>query len=86
MKDHRKTLLSSPSSKDSHSNIAKISICQILIIFLLRGAGEMGEADQSTGSARYHVLFAMSFCLLVAGLLMNAASQWIGSGMKLKKK
>lgn len=30
-------------------------------------AGEMGEADQSTGSARYHVLFAMSFCLLVAG-------------------
>ena len=49
-------------------------------------AGEMGEADQSTGSARYHVLFAMSFCLLVAGLLMNAASQWIGSGMKLKKK
>ena len=49
-------------------------------------AGEMGEADQSTGSARYHVLFAMSFCLLVAGLLMNAASQWVGSGMKLKKK
>jgi len=40
-------------------------------------AGEMGEADQSTGSARYHVLFAMSFCLLVSGLIMNFASQWI---------
>ena len=39
------TLLFSPSSRDSHSNIAKISICQILIIFLLRGAGEMGEAE-----------------------------------------
>lgn len=42
-------------------------------------AGEMGEADQSTGSARYHVLFAMSFCLLMTGMLMNTASQWIGS-------
>ncbi len=49
-------------------------------------AGEMGEADQSTGSARYHVLFAMSLCLLVAGLSMNAISQWIGSGMKFKRK
>jgi len=47
-------------------------------------AGEMGEADQSTGSARYHVLFAMSFCLLVAGLLLNGASQWIGSNRKKK--
>ena len=47
-------------------------------------AGEMGEADQSTGSDRYHVLFAMSLCLLLAGLAMNAASQWIGGGMKRK--
>jgi len=49
-------------------------------------AGEMGEADQSTGSARYHVLFAMSFCLLVSGLLMNAASQWVGSVKKGVKR
>ncbi len=49
-------------------------------------AGEMGEADQSTGSARYHVLFAMSFCLLAGGLALNAASQWVGSGFKFRKK
>lgn len=49
-------------------------------------AGEMGEADQSTGSARYHVLFAMSLCLLLGGLLLNAASQWVGSGFKIKRK
>lgn len=49
-------------------------------------AGEMGEADQSTGSQRYHVLFAMSLCLLVGGLLMNACSQWIGSGLHVKRK
>ncbi len=42
-------------------------------------AGEMGEADQSTGSARYHVLFAMSFCLLVSGLVLNGASQFFGA-------
>lgn len=49
-------------------------------------AGEMGEADQSTGSQRYHVLFAMSLCLLLGGLLLNAASQWVGSGMRIKRK
>ena len=49
-------------------------------------AGEMGEADQSTGSQRYHVLFAMSLCLLVGGLLMNACSQWIGSGLHVRRK
>ena len=49
-------------------------------------AGEMGEADQSTGSARYHVLFALSFCLLVASLIFNAAGQWIGGGFKFLKK
>jgi len=47
-------------------------------------AGEMGEADQSTGSARYHVLFAMSFCLLVGGLILNAASQWVSNVGKNK--
>lgn len=49
-------------------------------------AGEMGEADQSTGSQRYHVLFAMSLCLLIGGLLLNACSQWIGSGLHVKRK
>ncbi len=49
-------------------------------------AGEMGEADQSTGSARYHVLFAMSFCLLVGGLILNAASQWVASDRLKAKK
>jgi len=40
-------------------------------------AGDMGEADQVTGSARYHVLFAMAFCLLVFSFLCNIASEWI---------
>ncbi len=48
-------------------------------------AGEMGEADQSTGSARYHVLFVMSLCLLLTGMLMNTLSQWVGVGMKRGK-
>lgn len=49
-------------------------------------AGEMGEADQSTGSARYHVLFAMSFCLLIAGLILNGASSWIARGFNRKSR
>ena len=49
-------------------------------------AGEMGEADQSTGSDRYQVLFAVSLCLLLGGLLLNAAGQWVGSGFKSKRK
>jgi phosphate transport system permease protein len=40
-------------------------------------AGDMGEADQVTGSARYHVLFAMALCLLVFSLAMNLVSEWI---------
>ena len=40
-------------------------------------AGDMGEADQVTGSARYHVLFAMAFCLLVFSFVCNIASEWI---------
>jgi phosphate transport system permease protein len=40
-------------------------------------AGDMGEADQTTGSARYHVLFAMALVLLVFSLAMNIASEWI---------
>ena len=40
-------------------------------------AGDMGEADQVTGSARYHVLFAMALCLLAFSFLCNIASEWI---------
>jgi len=40
-------------------------------------AGDMGEADQVTGSARYHVLFAMALCLLLFSFLSNLISEWI---------
>lgn len=48
-------------------------------------AGEMGEADQTTGSARYHVLFAMSLCLLLSGMGLNYLSQRIVSRGKSGK-
>ena len=38
-------------------------------------AGDMGEADQATGSARYHVLFAMALCLLAISFLCNGVSE-----------
>jgi phosphate transport system permease protein len=37
----------------------------------------MGEADHVTGSARYHVLFAMAFSLLAISFACNLASEWI---------
>ena len=40
-------------------------------------AGDMGEADHVTGSARFHVLFAMAFCLLAFSFIMNLASELI---------
>ena len=39
-------------------------------------AGDMGEADQVTGSARYHVLFAMALCLLAFAFIMNVVSEY----------
>jgi phosphate transport system permease protein len=39
-------------------------------------AGDMGEADQISGAARYHVLFAMALCLLVFCFIGNLASEW----------
>ena len=39
-------------------------------------AGDMGEADQATGSARFHVLFAMALCLLVFSFICNLVSEW----------
>ena len=40
-------------------------------------AGDMGEADQMTGSAHYHVLFAMGLSLLVFSFACNLAGEWI---------
>ncbi len=40
-------------------------------------AGDMGEADHVTGSARYHVLFAMALLLLVFSFVSNFISEWI---------
>ena len=40
-------------------------------------AGDMGEADQMTGSAHYHVLFAMGLSLLAFSFLCNLAGEWI---------
>ncbi len=40
-------------------------------------AGDMGEADHITGSARFHVLFAMAFCLLAFSFIMNLVSEII---------
>ena len=40
-------------------------------------AGDMGEADHVTGSARFHVLFAMAVCLLAVSFAMNLASELI---------
>lgn len=40
-------------------------------------AGDMGEADHVTGSARFHVLFAMALCLLAFSFVMNLVSEMI---------
>jgi len=40
-------------------------------------AGEMGEADQVTGAARYHVLFAMALVLLAVCCAANLVSEWV---------
>jgi len=40
-------------------------------------AGDMGEADQVTGSERYHVLFAMGLFLLVISFFSNLVSERI---------
>lgn len=39
-------------------------------------AGDMGEADHVTGSARYHVLFALALCLLAFSFACNWTSEW----------
>ncbi len=47
-------------------------------------AGDMGEADQVTGSARYHVLFAMALCLLIFSFASNLVSEWVVRNTKRK--
>jgi phosphate transport system permease protein len=47
-------------------------------------AGDMGEADHVTGSARYHVLFAMALFLLVFSFISNLVSEYYV--MRSKKK
>jgi phosphate transport system permease protein len=47
-------------------------------------AGDMGEADQVTGSARYHVLFALALCLLAFSFASNVISEWIVHRQKKK--
>ncbi|HLP57875.1 MAG TPA: phosphate ABC transporter permease subunit PstC [Candidatus Deferrimicrobium sp.] len=47
-------------------------------------AGDMGEADHVTGSARYHVLFAMALLLLLFSLISNFISEWLTARSKKK--
>jgi phosphate transport system permease protein len=47
-------------------------------------AGDMGEADHVTGSARYHVLFAMALCLLLFCFVCNLVSEWVVARQRKK--
>ncbi len=49
-------------------------------------AGDMGEADQVTGSARYHVLFAMAMCLLVFAFISNMVSEHFAKKTRKRAK
>lgn len=48
-------------------------------------AGDMGEADHVTGSARYHVLFALALALLTFSFVLNLASEWVAAGSQKKR-
>jgi len=47
-------------------------------------AGDMGEADHVTGSARYHVLFAMGLLLLLFCFGCNLVSEWVVTRQRKK--
>jgi phosphate transport system permease protein len=47
-------------------------------------AGDMGEADQMTGSTHYHVLFAMGLCLLLMSFACNLAGEWVVARQRKK--
>lgn len=48
-------------------------------------AGDMGEADHVTGSARYHVLWAMALALLVISFVANLISERIAARSGLRR-
>ncbi len=45
-------------------------------------AGDMGEADQTTGSAHYSVLFAMGLCLLLFSFVCSLAGERVVARQK----
>lgn len=47
-------------------------------------AGDMGEADHVTGSARFHVLFVMGLCLLVFCFFTNLITEWFVARQRRK--
>jgi len=47
-------------------------------------AGDMGEADQMTGSVHYHVLFAMGLSLMIFSFLCNLAGEWVVNRQRKK--
>ena len=47
-------------------------------------AGDMGEADQMSGSAHYHVLFVMGLCLLLFSFGCNIAGEWVVARQRKK--
>lgn len=49
-------------------------------------AGEMGEADQSAGSAHYHALFAMALALLLISFLCNLISERVVAGRVARQR
>jgi phosphate transport system permease protein len=48
-------------------------------------AGDMGEADHITGSARYSVLFAMALSLLAISFVMNLLSERFATRIRSKR-
>ena len=82
MKAHRKTLLSSPSSKDNHSSTARISICQILIIFFLQGVRretitgtEGGLTTGWVGCSSVSKSSSSEFIIFQCGYLPNSSAE-----------
>ncbi len=47
-------------------------------------AGDMGEADQMSGSTHYHVLFVMGLCLLLFSFACNIAGEWVVARQRRK--
>ncbi|MCX6177933.1 MAG: PstC family ABC transporter permease [Chlorobiales bacterium] len=65
------------SGNSSHSPEPWFNYLEAIRTLTATIAGDMGEADQVTGSARYHVLFAMGLLLLVISFISNLVSERI---------